>query len=620
VTASTPIGHYALIGDGRSAALVSRSGSVDWLCWPRFDSSSLLARVLDPDAGHWQLAPTGVLATERRYQDDTNILETSFRTATGTAVLTDLMPVTDERAKCRRLWPEHHLLRVLTCAEGVVAVEMELAARPGYALERPRLRDAGRFGIRIETSGGLLLLRADAPLVIAGDTVRAEARLAAGQSLTASLTFARDAPAIAPDLTSARELVDGSAAWWRAWCRTRATEGPWREAVVRSALALKLMLFAPSGAIVAAPTTSLPELPGGPLNWDYRFCWLRDASLTARALFGLGHEEEAEAFIRWLIHTTRLTRPRLGVLYDLYGRRPHHERELRHMRGHDDSRPVRVGNAARDQLQLDIYGEVVDAAAQLIRRRDHIDHDTRSLLVGVGEEVRRTWREPDAGIWEPRGVLARRTHSHLLCWVALDRLHGLAVEGYLPRRLADCYAEARDEVRRAIIERCWSRTLDSYVDQVGGDQVDASLLLMSWYGFEMPGSSRMRQTHARIAAELGAAGGLVYRNRDPFTAGEAAFGACGFWRAEYLALGGGPVDEALAAFESLLQYGNDVGLFAEEIDPATGAPRGNFPQAFTHVGLINAALTLRRRVAELGARGWRRRTVEWPPAVVEAHG
>ena len=614
--AATPrIGDYAAIGDGRSAALVSHEGSVDWLCWPRFDSPSLFARLLDPDAGHWRLGPSGQSASQRRYLADTNILETSFRTATGAAVLTDLMPVTDEADKGRRLWPEHHLLRLLACTEGEVMVEMELVPRPDYGHQRPSLRDGGRFGIRIETPVGLLLLRSDAPLEIAPDgAVRSRVRLVAGQSVPATLPLAAEGPAIAPPLGAAADLVAGSAAWWRGWCRTRGAEGPWREAVVRSALALKLMLFAPSGAIVAAPTTSLPELPGGPLNWDYRFCWLRDASLTARALFGLGHFEEAEAFVSWLIHTTRLTRPRLGVLYDLYGRKPPPERELRHLAGHQGSRPVRVGNGAQGQLQLDIYGEVVDATAQLIRRAEHIDRATRGLLLDIGKEVQKRWREPDAGIWEPRGALAPRTHSRLLCWTALDRLHGLAMEGYLPRRLAPGYAESREQIRGEIVERCWNRDLQSYVDTVDGDRVDASLLLMAWYGFEMAGSTRMRQTHARIEAELGARGGLLRRNRDPFTAGEGAFGACGFWRTEYLAQGGGMVDDALATFESQLQYGNDVGLFAEEIDPDTGEALGNFPQAFSHVGLINAALTLRRRVDELAARGWRRRTVEWPPA------
>jgi GH15 family glucan-1,4-alpha-glucosidase len=619
VTASTPIGDHALIGDGRSAALVSQSGSIDWLCWPRFDSPSLLGRLLDPDAGHWQLAPRDVRHSERVYLDDTNILETCFQTASGTATVTDLMPVTDEHDKGRQLWPEHHLLRLVTCREGQVAVDMELLPRPGYALGGARIRDAGRLGVRIETREGLYLLRSDAPLSIGNDgAIRASADLAADQSIAFSLTLAIEGPAIAPDLTHAEDLVSGSTAWWRGWSRTPQTEGPWREAVTRSALALKLMLFAPSGAIVAAPTTSLPELPGGPLNWDYRFCWLRDASLTARALFGLGHVEEAEAFVSWLIHTTRLSRPRLGVLYDVYGRRPERERELRHMSGHMGSRPVRVGNAAQGQLQLDVYGEVVDAAAQLVRRRDHIDRDTQSFLTGIGDEVMRTWRLPDAGIWEPRGEPQPRTHSRLLCWTALDRLHALAADGYLPRRLAARYAEVRDQIRREIVERCWNRRLQSYVSTLDGAEVDASLLLMPWYGFEPPGAQRIRLTRARVDAELGAAGGLLYRNRDPFTAGEGAFGACGFWRAEYLAMGGGPVEDALAAFESLLQYGNDVGLFAEEFDPDTGEALGNFPQAFTHVGLINAALSLRRRIAELGNRGWKRHTVEWSPAQVEA--
>jgi GH15 family glucan-1,4-alpha-glucosidase len=592
------IGDYALIGDGRSTALVGRDGSIDWLCWPRCDSPSLFGALLDPSAGRWQIAPAGSYRAERHYLDNTNVLETRFETATGTAVLTDLMPVAEEDEKHRLLLPEREILRVARCERGEVELELVFDPRPEYGLAPRRLRQAGRLGVRYEAAAGLLALHTDLNLTIDPDGVaRARTRLGAGQAAHASLTFATEAPAVCPPLGAwSRASVDRSVRWWRRWTAQLRYDGPRREAVVRSALALKLMVYAPSGAVIAAPTTSLPERIGGSLNWDYRFCWLRDASLTVRALFGIGYPAEAHAFVDWLLQATRLTQPELRVLYDVHGNTPPPERQLDWLAGYRGSRPVRIGNAAKEQRQLDVYGEVIDAVTHVIKEGGTLDQATDRLLRELGEYVCRHWDQPDEGIWEPRSGRADHTHSRVLCWAALDRLLQLHDQGHLRHAPAARFREHRDAIRRQVESRAWNRALGSYVSWLDGDDVDADLLLLPWYGFEPPESERMRGTYRRIRERLGV-GPLLYRYRTDESPGEGAFGVCCFWAAEYLAMGGGTVDQARELFERLCDYGNDVGLFGEEIDPETGAVLGNFPQAFTHVGLINAALTLAKRTA-----------------------
>jgi GH15 family glucan-1,4-alpha-glucosidase len=458
------------------------------------------------------------------------------------------------------------------------------------------LSDAGAFGLRVEAHGGRSTLRSELPLTPGDGGARGVATLRAGEVRCASLTFARDAPAVLPPLGLwSRRALARSITWWRAWSARLCYEGPFREAVLRSALAIKLLVYAPSGAVVAAPTTSLPERLGGDLNWDYRFCWLRDASLTVRALNAIGYGDEAEAFVSWLLHSTRLTRPALKILYDVYGNVPRGEQTLSRWRGFAGSRPVRVGNAATAQLQLDVYGEVVDATAQLARSGMALDRETERMLCGFGEYVCRHWREADEGIWEPRSGRALHTHSRLLSWTALDRLLELHRRGLVRRCAVDSLERARAEIRRELETRAWNAELQSYVATLDGRDVDATLLLLAWYGFEEPGSARMHATWRRIQLELGAGDGLLRRYRNDDSPGEGAFGICSFWGAEYLALGGGSADEAETALRALVAHGNDVGLFAEEIDPSNGAALGNFPQAFSHVGLINAAVTLARR-------------------------
>ncbi|MEX0802541.1 MAG: glycoside hydrolase family 15 protein [Candidatus Binatia bacterium] len=597
-TGCKPISDYAIIGDCRSAALVSRDGSMDWLCWPRFDSPSIFGALLDPQAGRWRIAPTAPFKTERRYVGETNVLETRFKTETGSLLLTDLMPVASDEEKDKLLVPEHEILRFVQCEKGEVEMEVVFEPRPRYAQGRARLQDDRGLGLRVETGHGLLTLRSSVPLTSREDgTAYALVRLRAGETIDFSLTFAVDWLAVLPPLGErSREAIARSINWWQHWASRLKYDGPGRDAVIRSALVLRLLFYAPSGAIVAAPTTSLPERIGGDLNWDYRFCWLRDASLTVRALFGLGCAEEAEAFVSWLLHSTRLTRPELRILYDVYGNAPETERTLDHLAGYFFSRPVRIGNAADGQLQLDVYGEVIDALTHFVGSDGVLDRETRKMICGFGDYVCRNWQKPDEGIWEPRSGGSHNTHSRVLCWTALDRLLELHARGHLPEAPIDYFHKNREEIRREIEQHAWNPGLESYAAQLDGAELDASLLLLPWYGFDQASSYRMRQTYARIRERLGAGDGLLYRYRTAESPGEGAFGICSFWGAEYLALGGGSAQEAREVFERLVGYANDLGLFAEEIDPETGGALGNFPQAFTHVGLINAALSLAKRL------------------------
>jgi GH15 family glucan-1,4-alpha-glucosidase len=606
-----PIHDHAIIGDGRSAALVSLGGSIDWLCWPRFDSASVFGAILDDAAGQWTVAPASPVRSQRRYVGDTNVLETRFVTPAGTLVLTDFMPVASEEERRRLLLPDHAILRLATCERGEVELETVYAPRPDYGRERPRLRDAGPLGLRVETGAGLLTLRAGLPLRIEdGTRATGRIRLRAGEECQLALTLASEWPAILPPLGEpSREALARTVRWWSRWAARVRYDGPARDAVVRSALALRLLVYAPSGAVIAAPTTSLPERVGGDLNWDYRFCWLRDAALTVRALFGLGFAEEAEAFVSWLLHSTRLTQPELQVLYDVHGNQPAPERALQHLAGHRGSRPVRIGNGAADQLQLDVYGEVIDAVAHFVRSGGTLDRETRRMLCAFGEYVCQNWQRPDEGIWEPRSGAGHNTHSRVLCWTALDRLLELHEKGHLRAAPVELFERNRAAIRRDVEERAWNPDLGSYASRLGGAELDAALLLIPWYGFEDAGSPRMRATYRSIRERLGARDGLLYRYRSDDSPGEGAFGVCSFWGAEVLALGAGTVPEAQDTFQRLCGLANDVGLFAEEIDPVTGEAVGNFPQAFTHVGLINAALSLEKRL-----RG------EEPPSAEEARG
>jgi GH15 family glucan-1,4-alpha-glucosidase len=586
---------YGVIGDCLSTALVSRFGSIDWLCWPRFDSRSIFGALLDCDrekAGYWSIAPLQAAQVQRAYIPDSNVLETHFSCTGGRAMLTDLMPVASEAYKRENLVPAHELLRQIACTEGELEIAVAFRPRADYGCSPVKIR-SNSYGLRMEVGRGAYWLRSSTPLKVDDDSAGAHAvvRLKRGEVLQLSLSYAEQSPTVLPALgRRATEAIQRSVTWWQQWAAKAKYEGPYREAVIRSALALKLLAYAPSGAIAAAATTSLPERIEDTLNWDYRYCWLRDASLTIRSLLGLGYREEAESFITWLLHATRLTQPELRILYTVFGQIAPHERELHWLAGYLDSSPVRVGNDARHQLQLDVYGEVIEASAQYAERHGKFDHTTQKVLIGLGKYVAHNWDQPDEGIWEPRSGRENNTYSRLLCWTALDRLLALDEKGYVKGVPRDEFTRQRDRIREQIESRAWNPKMRSYVSTLDGDSLDAALLRIPWYGFEEADCERMKSTYRRIREELGAGDGLLYRyHREP---PEGAFGICGFWAVEHLALGGGSLEDAHALFVRLLRYASDLGLFAEEIDPATGAALGNFPQAFTHVGLISAALTL----------------------------
>jgi GH15 family glucan-1,4-alpha-glucosidase len=595
----TLIHDYGIIGNGRSAALVSLSGSIDWLCWPRFDSPSLLAALLDPvRGGHFLIAPAGPFTARRAYAEDSNVLVTTFTTEGGAEVrLTDLMPVLSEEEKAFTLTPEHEILRIVECVRGTAEMHVAFQPRPDYARRAIPIRATPSLGFRIEDGPRLYTFRGDRPLALLGATdVEGRFTLAAGERATFSLAFDHVGPAVLPPLGAVADLaVQRTHAWWRRWAARCTYDGPYRAAVVRSALALKLLNYAPSGAIVAAPTTSLPERIGGDLNWDYRFCWIRDAALTVASLSDLGYQDEATAFFDWLLHSTRLTRPALRVLYDVYGGTPDAEETLDHLQGHLGSRPVRIRNAAAGQLQLDGYGELVEAVAEMCRRGVTLARETQTMLRDIGDFVCAHWREPDQGIWEPREPPRAHTHSRVMCWAALDRLLQLHRGGFLRRLAVDKIERERAAIRIDVEREAFNPALDSYTEVLGGDTVDASLLLLDRYGFVPTTDPRMRGTHRLIMERLRAAPGLIYRWERSVADAEGAFGICSAWVTEHLAAGGGSLAEAEGWFRQFLGYANDLGLYAEEVDPATGAALGNFPQAFSHVGLIGAALAIEAR-------------------------
>ncbi len=598
---ASKIQDYGIIGDCRSAALISARGSLDWLCWPRFDSPSIFAALLDNEkGGFWRIAPTGHFEVKRSYVENTNVLETRFSCPQGDATLTDLIPVASEEHKRNLLWPTHELLRQVRCTRGEIEIEVVFHPRAKYGSSCVRLKKLQGIGLRMDVGRGAYWLRSSAPLTIRDDHARLTIALKQDEMLQFSLSYAEESPAVLPLLgEDVEHRIERSVSWWREWAARCTYRGPYQRALVRSALTLKLLAYAPSGAIVAAATTSLPEVLGGDLNWDYRYCWLRDASFTVRALLGLGYREEAGSFIDWLLLATHITQPELRVLYDLYGGLAPREHSLQHLSGYLGSRPVRIGNGAREQLQLDIYGEVINAAYFYARHGGKLEGAMQKALIGFGREVAAKWDHPDEGIWEPRSGRRNNTNSRLMCWVALDRLLELAKSGNFGAAPVELFQRERENIRHQLQSRAWNQQLQSYVSVLDGDEVDATLLLIPWYGFENAGSERMRSTSQRVRRRLGAGDGLLYRY--PRTPPEGAFGICSFWLAEYLALGGGSLEQASAQFDNALKHQNDLGLFSEEIIPGTGDAVGNFPQAFTHVGVISAALTLQEQADKIRA-------------------
>jgi GH15 family glucan-1,4-alpha-glucosidase len=591
-----PIEDYAAIGDCRSLALVSRGGSVDWLCWPNFASTAVFCALLDAErGGSFVVKPDDVRETTRRYVGETNVLETTFVTDTGVLRLTDLMVLGNEAMT--GLEPERELLRVIEVVAGRVSLRVHYEPKLDFARSSPALRNVGERSIVHTSARDFLCLHTSLPLTVDADRRSAgtHALLRAGERHHLSLAYtSRDVGTFTLLGEHAERRRDETTRWWATWANACTPDVLFRDQVLRSALTLKMLAYALSGAIVAAPTTSLPEVIGGERNWDYRYCWLRDASLTLSAFMDLGYHGEARAFLDWLLHTTRLTRPGLNVMYDLYGNPRIPERILGHFEGYRGSKPVRIGNGASGQLQLDVYGAVCLAALNYVERGGRLDPLERRLLAGFGRVVERRWREPDNGIWEVREGRAHNTYSKLMCWVAMDSLRKLCERTRIPVDPA-ALESARGAIRVWIETQAYDPDRNTFVSRPGGASPDASLLSMVRLGFLDAHDERMTGTFERMQSELGR-GALMLRYRygeDALPGREGAFGLAGFWAVDYLARRG-DVDEAHRRFESLLGYGNDLGLFAEETDPASGAHLGNFPQAFTHLALITAALSLER--------------------------
>ncbi|MEJ2374099.1 MAG: glycoside hydrolase family 15 protein [Pseudolabrys sp.] len=590
------IGDYGVIGDGRTLALIARDGSIDWLCLPNFDSPSVFAALVDRRKGgrFWLGMADPEARIERRYLPGTAVLETTFRGRDGVLRLTDLMPV-DREPSIPGMQPLRQIIRIVEAVEGEPEVAAVFAPRPNYARNGVRFRRRGRLGSCCETGIGALWLSSDLPVEPAddGDWLTARTRLPAGSRRHFSLVFSDRMPAIldAPTDALGRKL-DVTCHWWRGWSGGCRYEGPYADAVLRSVITLKLLTHAPTGAVIAAGTTSLPEIVGGTANWDYRYCWLRDASLTMQAFFDLGYRAEAEHFINWLLIATKLTSPRLLPVYTLYGHSSCAEHDLDLLEGYRGSKPVRIGNAAGDQFQLGVYGMVVEAAYDFLARGGELDSLTRRDLARFGDVVCDEWQEPDNGIWEVRGRRRHYTHSKVMCFAALDCLITLHDRNLLKVDRAR-FTAVRDDIRKAIESRGYSVRMNAYRGVFDDDVLDASLLMMPRVGYIAADAKRMVATHARLRAELGR-DALLRRQGHGFDDSlrqEGAFGICSFWEIDYL-VQKGALDEAVDRFEGLLAYANDLGLYAEELDQRSHGALGNFPQAFTHIGLINTALLI----------------------------
>lgn len=592
------IGDYALIGNCRTAALVSRDGALEWLCLPSFSSPSVFAAVLDRGAGHFSIRPRGRSRVERAYVRDSNVLQTTFHVEGGGVLrLTDCMPLPAQPSadlqSSRELDPEHEVLRRVECIAGEVEVETSFAPRPRYRRDKVKFYARGKLGWQLGNCHFSAFLNTDIDTRPApdGTVLHGTVRLRAGEERWASFCYDEVEASVIPPLGQwARRRLDETVGWWQWWAGRSHYQGEYRDQVLRGALALKLLANATSGAVLAAPTTSLPEAIGGARNWDYRFCWLRDSALVLHAFFSLGFLDEGESFLGWLLHATRLTWPKLQVMYDLYGETRLHERELAHLSGYRGSRPVRIGNAAHRQLQLDIYGELVAAVAQFIDAGGELDAAERTMLAGLARTVCALWRKPDHGIWETRREPRHHTYSKAMCWVAIDRLRHLELG--LDRALLEreCIA-----IREDIEAKGFSAARNSYVGYYGAEEPDASLLLLARHGYCAPEHPRMRGTYEFVTRSL-SRGGLLQRfptasAYDGVHGADNVFAPCSFWAAEYLA-NVGRKSEAKQLFERLLGCANDVGLYAEEIVPETGEAIGNFPQAFTHVSMISAATAL----------------------------
>ncbi|MGE5548594.1 MAG: glycoside hydrolase family 15 protein [Solirubrobacterales bacterium] len=580
-----PIEDYALLGDTFTAALVGRDGSIDWLCLPRFDAPACFAALLGtPEHGRWLLAPAGGQCRgTRAYRDDTMVLDTTFHTAGGTVVVTDLMPEFDEDDRV-------DLVRIVTGQSGTVEMTMDLVLRFDYGLLVPwTIREDAGSVVAIAGPDAVHLW-APVPMELDGRRIRAHFSVSAGDSVAMSICW-HPSHQTTPKVLPAERILADTLAWWRRWSARCTYRGAWRDPVMRSLLTLKALTFSPTGGIVAAATTSLPERLGGVRNWDYRFCWLRDATFTLYSLLQSGYTDEARAWREWLLRAAAGEASQLQVVYGLGGEHRIPEWEVGWLPGYEGSAPVRVGNAARCQLQLDVFGEVMDALH--VGRAADLGPlpPAWTLQCEFLDNLERMWALPDEGLWEVRGPSRHFTHSKVMAWVAVDRSIRDAETWDFEAPL-ERWRALRDTIHCEVCSKGFDAARGTFVQYFGGDTLDASLLMIPMVGFLSCHDERLVGTVAEIERRL-MDGGLIRRYEegpgiDGMPSGEGAFLACSFWYADVLWMQGRR-REALAMWDRLLGLRNDVGLLAEEYDTRAGRLVGNFPQAFSHVALVNSA-------------------------------
>jgi GH15 family glucan-1,4-alpha-glucosidase len=594
---------YAMIGDCKTAALVGRNGSIDWLCWPRFDSAACFAALLGGcENGRWLIAPKEEsIEVSRRYRSGTLVLETEFHTKSGRATLVDFM-IPEDGA---------HLVRILIGRQGRVDFRKEFVVRFNYGATVPWVNRLDDGGISAIAGPERVVLRT--PAALHGEDLKTigEFAIEVGQSIPFVLSYGPSFQDHPPEV-DAFDALERTEAFWREWSDRCPEVGPWTEAVKRSLITLKGLTFAPTGGIVAAPTTSLPELIEGVRNWDYRFCWLRDATFTLLALMYLGYYDEARAWRDWLIRAVAGSPEQVQIVYGVGGERWLPELTVPWLAGYEKSKPVRIGNAAYDQLQLDVLGEVADALFQAGKVGIGLTERGRALRPIMLEYLARVWRDPDEGIWEVRGGPQHFVHSKVMAWVAFDRAaHGFDAEG--SSEAARHWRAVADEIHADVCERGFDPDLDSFVQTFGSKRLDASLLLIPLVGFLPPTDPRVKGTLRAIEEKLLVGREFVLRYEpenpgDGLPAGEGAFLVCSFWLVDNYILQG-RYAEARKLLDRLLSRCNDVGLLAEEFDPFAGRMLGNFPQAYSHVGLINCALNLTRKTCPAEERAETRQPV-----------
>jgi alpha,alpha-trehalase len=606
---STPIADHGLLSDCHSSALVDSSGSVEWLTFPRFDSPAVMARLLDERGGHWSIRPVGEFTAARRYVDETLVLETTFRCSSGTVMLRDALALgrENEGHSLGRDVP-HVLVRSLQCVDGEVEVEVAYAPRPEYGLVVPVLSIVDG-GVRARGGAEHLVLSTPVPLTIEAGAASGRQHVCAGETVRFALHRSTwsEPPARVWSAEEIGVLLERTTAGWQSWSdQHQWYHGPWRNLVRTSGRVLKALTYQPSGAIVAAPTTSLPEVEGGDRNWDYRYCWIRDASLTMDALWVAACSDEAVDFFTFVTTAAEwgvAANGRLQIMFGIGGEHDLTERTLPRLAGWRKSSPVRVGNDAWCQSQVDVYGELLGAAHRLRRRLGALDATTRGFLGALADTAAVRWKEPDSGIWEVRGAPQHFLHSKIMCWVAVDRAIRMA-DLIGSDAHVEAWTQARADLELMVTRDGWSDSAGAFTQYLGTDALDASSLMVSIVGLLPADDPRVLATIDAIEERLTDEHGLVYRYRtetgvDGLEGREGTFLLCTFWLAHALALAG-RVDRARAVFERAAAYTNDVGLLAEEVDPGSGELLGNFPQAFSHIGLINAARAIGR--AERRAR------------------